>query len=161
MDVVLCVASRREVLNFFGTRLDCARVAQTHFLRIIAFRERVIMQARAPISTFSIFCVFQLFRGGDLDCAGVAQTHIPVKTRRFSVCWSRFFYKAARVIKIDEELDIYRSDFPELRSRLHNNTIRVVPACFFGSFGDAVLSHKARICRYLPLRFCISELSLA
>ena len=81
MDVVLCVASRREVLkgggvpgrggsksepddrvaDFFLTRLDCAGVAQTHFRRIIAFRERVIMQARAPISTFSIFLCFSAF----------------------------------------------------------------------------------------------------
>ena len=77
-------------------------------------------------------------------------------------CFGRaFFDKAARGIKIHEKLDIYRSDFPEWRSRLHNNTIRVVPGCSFGSFWDAVSSHKARICRYLPLRFCISELSPA
>ena len=71
------------------------------------------------------------------------------------------FDKVARVREIHEKHSFYRSDFPELRSRLHNNTIRAVLACFFGSFWDAVLSHKARICRYLPLRFCISELSPA
>ena len=77
-------------------------------------------------------------------------------------CFGRAsFDKVAQVREIHEKHSFYRSDFPELRSRLHNNTIRVVPACFFGSFWDAVLSHKARICRYLPLRFCISEFSPA
>ena len=69
--------------------------------------------------------------------------------------------KSARLGKIHEKHTIYRSAFPEWRSRLHNNTIRVVPGCSFGSFWDAVSSHRARICRYLPLRFCISELAPA
>ena len=61
------------------------------------------------------------------------------KLYEFAVFRFRFFRLSARVGKIHEKHSFYRSDFPEWRSRLHNNTIRVVPGCFlvpfWGAFG--------------------------
>ena len=49
---------RRRGPDALSAILDCAGVAQTHIQRIIAFPDRVIMRARGPISTFSIFLCF-------------------------------------------------------------------------------------------------------
>ena len=56
------------------------------------------------------------------------------KLHRFAVFRFRFFRLSARVGRIHEKHSFYRSDFPEWRIRPHNNTIRVVPGCFFAFF---------------------------
>ena len=80
-----------EAGGFSEKRFGLRRRGPNAPLAKIGFLDRVIMQARAPISTFSLFCVFMFFLRGDLDCAGVAQTHIPVKTHRFAVFWTCLF----------------------------------------------------------------------
>ena len=128
----------RRPADFFFTRLDCTGVAQTHFGRIATLLDRVIMQARAPFWTFPIFlgfCVFFRRRFG-LRWRG-PNTHLKEHCIDLLYFGFAFFRLSARVGKIHEKHSFYRSDFPEWRSRLHNNTIRVVPGCFLAPFWGA------------------------